>query len=256
MNPLNPSPTTHLTLVLDRSGSIGAIRDDIVAGVNRFLAEQARLPGRVRVTLIRFNTETETIWDNIPLAETVPLAPTDLVPQGGTALHDAIGRAIDDTAAQTRDARPSGPPGPVIVAVFTDGQENSSQRFSGEVIARLVQERRERDGWQFLFFGANQDAAREAGRLSIDPASAHGFVASREGTRDAFQALSHSVSKLRHSASEAAETSDAAKNSEAAETSDVSAAGLSSRPAPPADPPTPRNDPSQDRNAPSWNFEI
>ncbi len=46
---------THVTLILDRSGSMTTIRADIVGGFNRLIEDQKQVPGHCTVTLVLFN---------------------------------------------------------------------------------------------------------------------------------------------------------------------------------------------------------
>ncbi len=39
---------THMTIILDRTGSMAPIRDDTIGGFNTFLREQKAQPGRRR----------------------------------------------------------------------------------------------------------------------------------------------------------------------------------------------------------------
>ena len=46
--------------------------------------------------------------------------------------------------------------------ITTDGYENASRRYDYERVRRMVKRQKERYGWEFLFLGANIDAAKEA----------------------------------------------------------------------------------------------
>ena len=83
--------TTLLVLVVDRSGSMQSIKEDMEGGIAALLAEQGKEKGSCLVTLAQFDTEYELVADGVPVAE---LEPYRLVPRGGTALLDAIGRTI------------------------------------------------------------------------------------------------------------------------------------------------------------------
>ena len=189
--------TTDLTLVIDRSGSIAGIHHNLLAGINQFLADQAKEPGRTRLSLVQFDDQYETVWDRIPLAEALPLKAGDLVPRGGTALYDAIGLTLERTHDHVAKLDPAHRPDRVIVAVFTDGHENASRRFTHDTLQELIGRRRKEDDWQILFLGASPDVVEEARNLGIAPEHSIQYEASATGTAGAFHTLSHSVSTLR-----------------------------------------------------------
>ncbi len=86
----NQTPV-HISVVLDRSGSMARIADDIVGGFNTFLDEQRKTEGKARVTLVQFNGQDpfEVLIDGEDL-DTVPdLDATRYLPRGSTPLHDA-----------------------------------------------------------------------------------------------------------------------------------------------------------------------
>jgi len=114
---------TDITLVVDRSGSMEAIRADAEGGVNTFLTDQAAQPGEALVTLVQFDTHYEFVHRGVPVKQ-VPRY--QLVPRGGTALLDAVGRAINETGERLSKMAEADRPGLVVFVVMTDGEENSS----------------------------------------------------------------------------------------------------------------------------------
>ena len=63
-----------------------------------------------------------------------------------------------------------GGPDHVIVAVVTDGLENSSVEWSHLQVMDTVKAR-VAEGWDFTFLGANQDAIEEGSRIGVAAAS-------------------------------------------------------------------------------------
>jgi hypothetical protein len=61
----------HITVILDRSGSMESIRDNTIDGFNGFLKDQAALAGTATLTLVQFDSQDayEIIHDFRPLAE-------------------------------------------------------------------------------------------------------------------------------------------------------------------------------------------
>ncbi|PRX66191.1 hypothetical protein B0I32_106327 [Nonomuraea fuscirosea] len=100
-----PNPNRrHITIILDRSGSMQKVKDDTEGGLRAFLAEQAANPGETLVSLYQFDDHCETVYEVRPLAE-VPNY--HLQPRGMTALLDAIGQTITRMQDQF-DAMPEG----------------------------------------------------------------------------------------------------------------------------------------------------
>lgn len=189
---------TLIAVLLDRSGSMSTIRDDMQGGFDSFIEKQrdSASPGaQIRVTLAQFDTQYETVYSNVPISEVPPL---ELSPRGGTALLDGIGHVTNqigaELAALDEDRRPSR----VLVVVITDGRENMSCEFTKEQIRKLVGEQESKWNWTYVFLGANMDAIAESGGLGIGTNSADGtshshsltYSPTRGGTRAAFDALS------------------------------------------------------------------
>lgn len=154
---------TALLIIIDQSGSMGRIRDDMVGGLRSLLDEQKRLPGRLSVDMVRFD---HTIEFSHKMAEPDNVEIT-IDPRGQTALHDAIGLGINDFA-QRIDALPEGDaPTAIQVVVVTDGAENSSKEYSAEQVRELITRKQADARWDFVFLGANQDAVTTGGRLGF-----------------------------------------------------------------------------------------
>ena len=166
--------------ILDRSGSMETCWDDTIGGYNALVKEQAEFGGTM--TLIQFDHEYLVSYENKPIGEVVPLTRETYTPRGSTALLDAIGRAIKEC---------KGGEAPPTIIILTDGLENSSHKYTKEHIKDLIEER-QKDGWQFVYLGANQDAFAEAGSMGIAPACTMNYDANR--TPDAFRQLSAALS--------------------------------------------------------------
>ena len=151
---------TAMLLVIDRSGSMSLIRDEMIGGVQTLLREQAGQPGLLTVDVVTFDNIVE--WQH-SFADPATVE-VELVPRG----H--FGQKL---AALPEHARP----GVVTVVVVTDGEENSSQEWTSETVSQAVTTRREKFGWEFIFLGANQDAALAAKNLGIDADAALDFAA-------------------------------------------------------------------------------
>ena len=155
---------TDITLVVDRSGSMEAIKEDAQGGVNAFIDRQAREPGEALFTLVQFDTEYEFVHQGVPISE---VSRYELVPRGGTALLDAVGRAINETGRRLATMPEDNRPGLVIFVIVTDGHENSSHEFSKARIKEMIGRQQDVYNWHFTFLGADQDAFDEAAQMGI-----------------------------------------------------------------------------------------
>ncbi|WP_440764412.1 vWA domain-containing protein [Natronorubrum sp. DTA7] len=190
---------THITFVLDSSGSMAAIEDDTKGGFNSFLEDQRDEPGTATVTLYDFNTTVERVYEGEPI-EAAPKLDDNYTPSGRTALHDAIATAINETTDYLATMAESDRPSNVIVVVLTDGKENASETPE-DTVRDLVEDRRESHDWEFLFVGANQDAALTASSMGMDPDRSLDMDHSGDGARDAYQSTSERISRARREGS-------------------------------------------------------
>jgi Mg-chelatase subunit ChlD len=186
---------TEIIFVLDKSGSMESIRKETVVGFNDFVHRQLTEPGETKISLILFDTKYSVLYSGIPLQEAIDLTFASYEPDGGTALLDALGTAIDRTGQRLAEIAPNERPSKVIVVILTDGQENSSQEYSVQQVLDKVRHQTKVYGWEFIFLGANQDAWLEAGKLGISRAVE--FVADKEGVALVYDFLQEAVVQMK-----------------------------------------------------------
>ncbi len=186
---------TEIIFVLDKSGSMESIRRETLEGFNDFIHRQLAESGETKISLILFDTKYKVAYAGVPLREVVDLTVSSYEPDGGTALLDALGTAIDRTGQRLAEITPENRPGTVIVVVLTDGQENSSQEYTLEEVRKRVRNQTKNYAWQFLFLGANQDAWLEAGKLGIS--NAIEFAADKEGIKTMCMEMEDSVKQMK-----------------------------------------------------------
>jgi hypothetical protein len=186
-----------ITVVLDRSGSMGPVVDDTIGGFNRFLQDQQAAPGRATLTLVQFDHEYEFVHQGKPVGEVPPLDRNTYGPRGSTALLDAVGRAIQETGARL-EAMPEGSrPGKVIFVILTDGMENASREFTRDRINQMISHQREVYSWDFLFLGANQNAIHAGAQIGIAAHAAMTFANNTAGNVAAYGSASNAVLRSR-----------------------------------------------------------
>ena len=179
---------THLTLLVDRSGSMGSVQTDAQGGINELLARQFALPGKLTVTLVEFDTEIDTVVR----MGTEPVTYL-LEPRGMTRLLDAAGIEIKQTGADLASLDEAERPGRVLFVVVTDGQENSSSEYRFEQVRALVEEQISAYQWVFQFIGAD-DAAWQGESMGMKTAK---YRASGKGTRSAYKSIDDSMMAFR-----------------------------------------------------------
>lgn len=175
---------------------MSAIEDDTVGGFNSFLSDQREESGTATVTLYEFNTNVERVYEARQIEDAPELGGDTYSPGGRTALHDAIATAVQETTDYVAAMDESDRPENVVVVVLTDGKENASETPQGEV-RDLVESRREKHDWEFLFIGANQDAALTASEMGMDPDRSLHMDHSDEGTRAAYESTSERIRDAR-----------------------------------------------------------
>ncbi len=187
---------THVTFVLDSSGSMSKIADDTRGGFNTFLMEQREEEGEATVTLYDFDSTVDLVYRESDIADAEKLDTDNYRPGGKTALHDAMARAIDETDDYVAGVEAAKTVDNVIVVVLTDGKENASETPQ-DVVRERVEEHREEHGWEFLFIGANQDAALTAEQMGMDRDKSLDMAHDGDGAEAAQQSVSASVSRAR-----------------------------------------------------------
>lgn len=186
-----------INFVLDKSGSMAAVRSATIEGFNEFKGEQTRESGEARFTLTLFDTEFLHACTAVPIREVPDLDMQSYQPDGCTALYDALAHTIGaaDTFLAGIDERPQ----QVLFVVMTDGFENASREFTRDQVLEMIADRRENAGYEFIYLGANQDAFAGGEDIGIDSSRTRSYDASEKGVREHMQKLSREVRGFRRS---------------------------------------------------------
>lgn len=185
--------TAHIYFLLDVSGSMEPIVDDVIGGFNQFRQEQLSNEVRTLMTLVEFDSrDRHHVIADAQEIQSVPALTRDTYrPNGGTPLFDAIGALITDATIRSEKVENNEE---ILFVVFTDGEENASSEYTKDGVFRLISSRQEQ-GWTFVFMGANQDSYAEGGRIGFDARSTQDFEFSRDGTQAAFMSLGKGMKK-------------------------------------------------------------
>ena len=188
---------TELVFIVDRSGSMAGLEKDTIGGFNSMLKEQAELEGEARVTTVLFDNQYRLLHDRIDIRAVAPLTEKDYRVGGSTALLDAIGRTIKKIRAVQKQTAEDYRAEKVLFVIITDGEENSSRKYSAAQIKECIEHQKEKYGWEFVFFGANMDVVMEASKIGIGAEFAHVWVADIAGTAMAYNTMSTMMTDIR-----------------------------------------------------------
>ena len=188
---------TELVFILDRSGSMAGLEADTIGGFNAMIEKQKGEEGEALVSTVLFDHLSEVVHDRVELQKIEPMTRKEYYVRGCTALLDAVGRAIHHIGNVHKYAREEDRPGKTLFVITTDGMENASREYTYDRVRRMIGRQKERYGWEFLFLGANIDAAREAARFGIAEDRAANYHADHQGTAVIYEAVSEAVCNVR-----------------------------------------------------------
>lgn len=150
---------TYVTFIVDKSGSMASIREPMIRAFNDQLASiRKEKVGEVRVSFVQFNDQINEIFMDIPIENISGKLDYDgYQTEGMTALCDAVGKTLltlqkVDTTEDTAH----------LVIIISDGQENSSRRFTRSQIKDQIKELEDTEHWTFQYIGCEADALNEA----------------------------------------------------------------------------------------------
>ena len=166
---------TELVFILDRSGSMAGLEADTIGGFNSMIAKQKKEAGEALVSTVLFDNESVVIHDRLPLEKVPLMTEKEYFTRGCTALLDAVGGAIHHIGNIHKYAR----------------------RYSYETVRRMIERQKEKYGWEFLFLGANIDAAKEAARFGIGADRAVSYKCDEAGTALNYEVISEAVCCVR-----------------------------------------------------------
>jgi len=220
---------THVVMLLDESGSMLGHKQSVVDTFNEYVTKLKGDGGRIHLSLYKFDlgggiaqtvsnvppyaggtnssvsgghwggdVEREVpspmlrqVFVNRKLSDLYALTYEQYQPRGMTPLLDAVGELID----QTRSRLPS--KSKVLFVIHTDGQENSSTRFTYNSLKQRVGQMEEEDGWTFLYLGEGPSAWNQGRTFGIRNTS-NFTPATRGATMQAFSTVTSSYASNRN----------------------------------------------------------
>lgn len=183
---------TEIICVMDRSYSMTGSEGEVISAYNEFIKGQKKLKnvGSADVTLIFFDNVIDTMHSRVPLREVPKLTNKQYTVRGCTALFDAVGFAINSVNPKKKN---------VILMIQTDGEENSSQEYTGDQVRQLVKAKEEM-GWDVRFIGSDlsqKDAIRFSSVIGIDVGKTVVFNKSEVGFADMTRYMASNTSAYR-----------------------------------------------------------
>ena len=188
---------TELVFILDRSGSMAGLEKDTIGGFNAMIEQQKTEAGEAYISTVLFDNYSEVIHDRVALSDVPKLTEKEYYVRGCTALLDAVGGAIHHIGNVHKYARKEDVPEKTMFIITTDGYENASKRYDYDKVRKMIERQKEKYGWEFLFLGANIDAAAEAKRFGISADRAVNYKCDEEGTALNYEVISEAVSSVR-----------------------------------------------------------
>ena len=188
---------TELVMILDRSGSMSGLEADTIGGFNGMIEKQKKEDGEAYVSVILFDDQSEVIYDRVDISKVEPMTDKQYYVRGCTALLDAVGDAIHHIGNIHKYAREEDVPEKTIFIITTDGLENASRRYNYNKVRRMIERQKEKYNWEFIFLGANIDAAAEAAKIGIGASRAARYECDSAGTALNYSVVGDTVAKLR-----------------------------------------------------------
>lgn len=185
----------NVSFLLDRSGSMNSLAEDVIGGFNAFVANQRTMDGDCLFTAAQFDGTDpfELLYDRVPITDVSELDSDRYQPRGNTPLFDAIATLINNvengSASTTANSEQ-------IVVVFTDGLENASRTWTRDQVFALIEQKKVQ-GWTFVFMGANQDAYAEGSRIGFQAGNVQNFRGDGQGMREAWSSVDRAVGEYR-----------------------------------------------------------
>jgi uncharacterized protein YegL len=187
----------HIIAILDRSGSMSSLQDEVIGSFNNFLKDQKKAAGEATITLIQFDDQYEVNYAFRDVSNATDLNRESYSPRGMTAMYDAIGRSISSAGAVLSKMDEHERPSKVVVLIQTDGFENASREYSSVAIKRMITEQTDKYSWEFVFLGANIDAKETAVGIGIKKENAMSYGFNAQDTVSAINSVSENLTNFR-----------------------------------------------------------
>ena len=187
-------------MIIDESGSMSSLKkateESHLGILQKIKSECTEMPNLNQFvnTWVFDSNRIEEIQTLAKIQVDDTLKPIDLRPNGSTPLFDAIGKACTQLEIIMGNLKFQPEDTMVNVAVFTDGEENSSHVFTQGEVKRLVT-RLKTQGWSFNYYGTDTSVEEMKERLAFEGGMV--MEKSNAGFRQGMAQFSMSSSKLK-----------------------------------------------------------
>jgi len=168
--------SVHVAIVLDRSGSMSSIRDEVIGAANDQIKTIQKEAENVNtdISFFTFSTKADDpVFVDQPVEKMELLTKESYVPDGLTAMLDGVGKAVAHLE-QTKDANDPGTA--FLVIIVSDGMENNSKEYNWESLASKIKPIQDTKRWTFSYLGANQDLGKVSKDLNISSKNVMAFT--------------------------------------------------------------------------------
>lgn len=177
---------TLVNFILDKSGSMESVRRATISGFNEYIQTLKKDGNKYSFSLTLFDTLTSRPYINQPLEDVRELNEESYMPNGSTALYDAVCSTIRNINEKKGQK--------VINIIMTDGEENSSKEFTEVEMRKLIQDREKKGNWTFVYLGANQDSYATAQKFGFNKMNVSNFNATAKGMNMAMNVMAMNTS--------------------------------------------------------------
>lgn len=155
-----------IAMIVDASGSMHSRSSVVVESINEAIRTHREAPGEAVMSIYSFASygQIEKIVDFVNVNEVKEFKYTC---GGMTALHDAIGKVIDEIGVKLASMNEEDRPEQVQIMIITDGGENDSRDYTVSDIKSKIEHQTTKYSWLFTYLGSNQDAILVGDRLGI-----------------------------------------------------------------------------------------
>ena len=178
-----------VTFLLDESGSMESIKNDVIEGFNEYIHSLKKQKNSTfKFTLTKFDSNgITTPYVGVDIRKVEKLTDNTYHPGAMTPLYDAVVEAVEKVVDEVKDNQP------VLVAILTDGFENASKEHNEQCLTDLIKRLQAKGNWTFVFLGANQDSWATAQRLGIFKGNVMDWQATPQGTSQVLSAMAMST---------------------------------------------------------------
>jgi Mg-chelatase subunit ChlD len=198
---------TEIAVIIDRSGSMSSIQDDMQGGLWTTILQQHRAPGLCRISAYQFDDEWEIVFEGRPSGD-ITVEDCKLVPRGATALNDAVVKSLAAIEHRVSSEPESERPDRVVSLVITDGAENASTETTTADAHKAIQRATETFGWQFVYLAADSGAFEDGERMTAGRPRTRVARFEKDKAREAYACASEALLEYRTGRTETIDVDD------------------------------------------------